>query len=220
MIIYHGSEKLVQEPKFGKGNTRNDYGLGFYCTESPELAKEWACLARGKNGFANKYEICLDGLRILDLTKSEYSVLHWLALLLRFRTFDISSPVALEARRTILGNYHIDIDEYDVIIGYRADDSYFSFAKDFVNNSISVEQLASAMELGKPGTQIVIKSKKAFALLKWKGYELADAREHYPKRATRDERARNEYFQNLRKVGAANGTFVMDIIREEGEKRQ
>ena len=30
---------------------------------------------------------------------------------------------------------------YDVIIGYRADDSYFAFAQDFLNNAISLNTL-------------------------------------------------------------------------------
>ena len=43
MIIYHGSKNIITKPEFGKGNIANDYGLGFYCTENIELAKEWAC---------------------------------------------------------------------------------------------------------------------------------------------------------------------------------
>lgn len=43
MKLYHGSEKIVETPQFGAGNPRNDYGLGFYCTQNLELAKEWAC---------------------------------------------------------------------------------------------------------------------------------------------------------------------------------
>ena len=39
MIIYHGSAKIIEKPVFGMGNPNNDYGLGFYCTESEELAK-------------------------------------------------------------------------------------------------------------------------------------------------------------------------------------
>ena len=42
MIVYHGSPYLVSVPMFGEGNPHNDYGLGFYCTEDLELAKEWA----------------------------------------------------------------------------------------------------------------------------------------------------------------------------------
>ena len=55
MILYHGSEKIIDAPEFGKGNSHNDYGRGFYCTENEELAKEWAC-SNNNNGFANKYE--------------------------------------------------------------------------------------------------------------------------------------------------------------------
>ena len=53
LIIYHGSPKIISKPLMGSGNPNNDYGLGFYCTESIELAKEWACSVE-TNGFANK----------------------------------------------------------------------------------------------------------------------------------------------------------------------
>ena len=41
--LYHGSSKIIEKPLFGYGKPYNDYGLGFYCTEHVELAKEWAC---------------------------------------------------------------------------------------------------------------------------------------------------------------------------------
>ena len=43
ITIYHGSQQIVEVPKYGVGKTYNDYGQGFYCTENIELAKEWAC---------------------------------------------------------------------------------------------------------------------------------------------------------------------------------
>ncbi len=42
-ILYHGSSQIIQTPQFGVGRVDNDYGQGFYCTESLPLAKEWAC---------------------------------------------------------------------------------------------------------------------------------------------------------------------------------
>ena len=42
MILYHGSVSIIEQPTFGKGKRHNDYGLGFYCTQSLDLAKEWA----------------------------------------------------------------------------------------------------------------------------------------------------------------------------------
>lgn len=43
MELWHGSQKIVGVPQFGLGKVHNDYGQGFYCTESLDLAKEWAC---------------------------------------------------------------------------------------------------------------------------------------------------------------------------------
>ena len=40
VTLYHGSSRVIREPEFGRGRANNDYGLGFYCTESDELAKE------------------------------------------------------------------------------------------------------------------------------------------------------------------------------------
>ena len=193
MIIYHGSKDIIEKPEFGKGNQKNDYGLGFYCTENVELAKEWACSNNETNGYANQYEIDLSDYKVLDLREEKYSILNWMALLLKFRTFDVNTPISAQAKEYILENFYVDVEEYDVIIGYRADDSYFSFAKDFINNTISVEQLAEAMCLGELGIQIVLKSKKVFDKVKYKSYELAECKEYYVKRVSRDKKAREIY---------------------------
>lgn len=214
MIIYHGSKDIIEKPEFGKGNQKNDYGLGFYCTENVELAKEWACSNNETNGYANQYEIDISDYKVLDLREEKYSILNWMALLLKFRTFDVNTPISAQAKEYILENFYVDVEEYDVIIGYRADDSYFSFAKDFINNTISVEQLAEAMRLGELGIQIVLKSKKAFDAVKYKSYELAECKEYYVKRVSRDKKARENYLSGYRQNLVSDGLFVMDIIRK------
>ena len=214
MIIYHGSKDIIEKPEFGKGNKKNDYGLGFYCTENVELAKEWACSNNETNGYANQYEIDLSAYKVLDLREEKYSILNWMALLLKFRTFDVNTPISAQAKEYILENFYVNIEEYDVIIGYRADDSYFSFAKDFINNTISVEQLAEAMRLGELGIQIVLKSKRAFDTVKYISYELAECKEYYVKRVSRDKKARETYLSGHRQNLVYDGLFVMDIIRK------
>ena len=215
MIIYHGSKDIIERPEFGKGNRKNDYGLGFYCTENVELAKEWACSNNETNGYANQYEIDLSSYKVLDLREEKYSILNWMALLLKFRTFDVNTPISVQAKEYILENFYVDVEEYDVIIGYRADDSYFSFAKDFISNTISVEQLAESMRLGELGIQIVLKSKKAFDTVKYVSYELAESKEYYVKRVSRDKKARETYLSGHRQNLVTDGLFVMDIIRKE-----
>ena len=54
ITLYHGSEQIIESPTFGLGKQNNDFGLGFYCTESEELAKEWA-VSSLRNGFVNRY---------------------------------------------------------------------------------------------------------------------------------------------------------------------
>ena len=214
MIVYHGSKNIIEKPIYGFGNIYNDYGLGFYCTENLSLAKEWACSEYNYNGYANIYEIDLLKLRVLDLRNSQYSILNWLAVLLKHRRFDLSNMLASEAKQYIIDNYYIDVNEYDIIIGYRADDSYFSFARDFVNNAISLEQLSEAMLLGELGIQIVLKSEKAFQKIEYKGYEIADCKEYYVRRLSRDKKAREKYFNECRKEFKKDALYVLDLIRK------
>ena len=162
--VYHGSDHIIERPKYGYGKIYNDYGVGFYCTENQNMAKEWGVSA-DKNGYANRYEIECDGLKVLNLNMRDYTMLHWLTILLENREFDASTPLAAEAKEYLLQNFHLDYEKADIIIGYRADDSYFSFAADFINGAISYRQLSNAMRLGKLGQQFVLKSRRAFERL-------------------------------------------------------
>lgn len=213
VTLYHGSEAIIRKPEFGKGKTYNDYGLGFYCTEHIELAKEWAC-TESSDGYVNQYSIDTDVLQVLNLSSDEYNILHWLALLMNNRKFRISTPVMKRGAEWLKENFLPDIREYDMIIGYRADDSYFSFARAFMNNEISLAQLSYAMRLGKLGEQIVLKSKKAFETVQFKTYIAVDHTEYYTKRKIRDEEARASYREEMER-NDIDGLYMRDIIREE-----
>lgn len=214
MILYHGSRNIIRQPIHGFGNPHNDYGLGFYCTENIELAKEWACTDDG-SGFANKYELKEDGISCCRLKEPDFHILNWLALLLKNRDFAVSLGLPSEARTYILDTFYPDISMYDVIIGYRADDSYFSFAKAFLNGSISLEQLSQAMKLGRLGEQVVLISEKAFTNIKYVGNEKADGDVYWNKRKARDSAARKQ-FEKIRNEGSVDhGIYVIDILRKK-----
>lgn len=38
--LYHGFPNIIEKPIFGHGKAYDDYGIGFYCTDVPEMAKE------------------------------------------------------------------------------------------------------------------------------------------------------------------------------------
>lgn len=215
MDIYHGSPLIIEVPEFGKGNPMNDYGLGFYCTEDIELAKEWACKTP-KDGFANKYSIDKTGLDILNLTSGDWHILNWLAILLENRSFEIGNPVAKDAKEYILQTFLPDYKSRDIIIGYRADDSYFSYAKAFLNGGIPLMVLAKAMKLGKLGEQICIRSKVAFSRLQYIDATLAGGQEYYIKRTARDTKAREDYLKLLDlSARDKDSIYILDILRQE-----
>lgn len=218
MVIYHGSEYIIKQPMPDLGRKNNDYGQGFYCTLSEDMAKEWATL-RGNDGYANTYEMDMSGLNVIDLLDGEYSILNWLAILLANRTFRTDNNLTRQAKDYILKQFSVSCDDADVIIGYRADDSYFSYAMDFLNNGLSVSNLEKAMRLGKLGEQIFIKSPQAFERLKYMGSNIALKNEYYPKWLNRDNTARSSYFAMDSDL---EGTFIMDILREswrDGDER-
>lgn len=212
MQIFHGSECIIKSPQFGFGNPRNDYGMGFYCTKSSELAKEWAC-QKNKDGFANCYELKAESLSILDLSDSNFSILHWLSILMQNRVFSPKSPLGKQNLDFLTSHYNLAYSDYDIIIGYRANDSYFSFASDFLENIIPIQSLASSMKLGSLGLQVVLKSKKAFNSLAFINAEEAECKIYYPKYITRDTGARKSYFENLRNQKPDSSTYLIDIVR-------
>lgn len=212
--LYHGSASIIEKPIFGYGKPYNDYGLGFYCTDSLEMAKEWGS-SKDLDGYANCYEINCDGLDILNLNDSKYCILHWLTVLLQNREFDMPSALAVEAKEYLLTYFVTDYVNCDAMIGYRADDSYFSFAQDFLNGTISYRQLNNAMHLGKLGQQFVLKSKTAFSRLQFIGTQTAESNEWYVKKMLRDKTAHREYFDVERNKRQRGDLYITQIIDEE-----
>ncbi len=213
MTIYHGSQRKIEKPEFGVGKAGNDFGLGFYCTESEDLAKEWSVLPT-HDGFANAYEFEVSGLNVLNLNTPEFTVLNWMAILVSHRQFKIKVPIARAAYQYLKSRFAVNVEAYDVVIGYRADDSYFDFAEAFLNNTITVEQLSSALRLGKLGEQVVLKSREAFARLRFSGFSVADHLEYYPRRQARIETAEKQYL-DIQSDGDFKGLY-MNVMLSEG----
>ena len=210
IILYHGSPNKIVVPKYGFGEKRHDYGKGFYLTESIELAKEWA-VSSLRDGFSNRYTLDTEFLKILRLNNPDYTILNWMAVLVEHRLFTIKTPVAGRAKQYLIDHFRVNVNAYDLIIGYRANDSYYDYAEAFLNNGITVEQLSRAMQLGKLGEQIVLKSKFAFSKIKYEGFEPAEKDIYYVLRKARDDDANRTYFSLLEE--SSDGLFIQDIIR-------
>ena len=213
--LLHGTDHIIEVPNIHVGNPHNDYGMGFYCTRVDEMAREWAC-KKDSDGFVNRYAFDTDGLRVLNLLDGNHTVLNWIALLLQYRTFKLNSEVAIDARDYLIDHYAIDLSGYDVVIGYRADDSYFQYAESFVSNTLPLRSLEKALRLGKLGEQTVVLSQKGFDHLHFLDAYPVSKSIYYPKFLDRDTTARDTYRKEIKKSRSyRDDLFVLDILREE-----
>lgn len=115
----------------------------------------------------------------------------------------------------MLKNFPVNYKKYDIIIDYRADNSYFSFTKDFINSNISYRQLKNVMLLRDLGQQLVLKSKRAFNCIHFLGNKIAKHDEWYPKKMLRDKIARRMYFDVERNKRKRGDLYITNIIDEE-----
>jgi hypothetical protein len=209
-IIYHGSTDIVKVPVFGYGKKNNDYGAGFYCTEDNIAGSLWS-VNKEEDGYNNKYEIDAEGLKILHLDKDD--ILLWMAILLNNRVpNNLDDDIEFIRKKFIKKYLKVDVKDYDVITGYRADDSYFQIAESFLSNQLALEVLADALQLGKLGKQVVLISSKAFDEINYVSSDLCSANELYDDYIMNDKTARL-YFRQLLQESFNNGkTFVRALL--------
>lgn len=208
-IVFHGSYKIVKNPQYGKGALYNDYGRGFYMTPSKDMAGEWATLNTGRDGYINEYELDTDGLNILYLDKMD--IKHWIAILMNNRKGNYEEELR-DIQDAFCEKYLLDISIYDIILGWRADDSYFMFVEDFALGLLSLENLRKAMKFGDLGLQICLKSERAFDRIKFINNHPASAELYYKSAKDRDSAARAAYRQLRKDSNAREGTLITNLL--------
>ncbi len=170
----------------------------------------------------NIYELDMTELTILDLTSDKYNALHWITILIQNRIFFIKNDIAREGKKYLDEHFSLEYENFDIIKGYRADNSYFTFAQAFLNNTISCQRLSEALKLCGLGEQIVIKSKKAFDHLKFLGQVKVDAETYYPLRKERIVKARDAFLNDKKEVKMDDALYLSEIIKggiEENDTR-
>lgn len=195
MVIYHGSLSNICEPVYGGGKPYHDYGNGFYTSLDDNLAKEWAVSSSiGECGYCHKFSLDMHGLRLPLRIDAAEDVLSWMAILMKHRPGTDSKRWDLVQKRYI-EKYYIDVDEYDVVIGYRADDSYLTIAKQFAGGEIGVNILGRLLMLGNMGIQVCIKSEAAYKHLKKTGISSVEYSVFYAQFKDRDAKARKRMYE-------------------------
>lgn len=159
IILYHGSDLVLERPLFNYGRDDNDYGRGFYTTRIYNKAVSWAknMGASGK-AFVNEYSISLNSLNVINL--DDFGVLSWIAEIAAHRP--IKSDLSSEFLPKFIDRYKVNTDDADVIIGYRADDSYTDVIGAFCDGLLTCDEVQRLFYKGNLGEQYFIKSEKAF----------------------------------------------------------
>lgn len=212
MKVYHGSKLTIKSPINEGSKSDNDYGPAFYLSRDLESAHEWAC-RNNTIGIVNEYKLETRGLKVLDLTdKNKYSVLNWLAVLLHYRTLEPSFINAFKVRlRFIEEHYFVNVKEFDLVIGYRADDAYFRFPLDFIRGNLTLAQLEYSFNLGELGIQYVIVSQKGIDRLTFINSFISN------------EKYVNQYYESVTRASKAfdmlskdeEGIRIFDIMRNK-----
>lgn len=213
ITIYHGTKDPNLKVDYNYNNKNNDYGKGFYTTSYADLGREWAYASytRGDKGYLYEYSLDLSDLEVLNLTEKDS--VHWVAELITNRTLNTENKEALrDTIELFKKKYKLDTSHTDVIIGYRADDSYFTYAEDFINGAIYKDTLEAALRNGNLGIQVFIKSEKAFKALKQVGTPVevpSKYKEYYEKR---DKGARNKYREDKINQVSRTKIRVFDLL--------
>lgn len=212
--MYHGSINEIKKPIYGYGIASNDYGRGFYCTESEEMAKEWAC-QNDCTGYSNRYSLETEGLSLLDLNSPPYDELNWIAILLRNKKPILNSDMDMYHAEKIIEKYYVDTTQYDLVKGYHADDSYFLYATMFAQGRLSLEKLRLALRLGGFGSQIVLMSEKAFGRIQYESSVPVDPNAYYLKYLERTQQACNAFTELTRYKGVKpDGTYIDSLLED------
>lgn len=214
MKLYYGSKTYFNQPTFGIGNPSNDYGVGFYMTDSKAMAELWAS-QNPEGGYVLSFDIDLNHMRILKLADyDELSVLKWIALLAKHRFPYQSRLQYRDILDWLVSHFDSPINDYDIVIGYRADDSYFNYSVGFLAGDISLETLQKAMRLGKLGLQYVLISKASFGHLTYLGAEEVAFKTDY---ANFRAKTLSEYNELLRMEDRFTNTFIGELMKKYGK---
>lgn len=148
MIIYHGSDVIVEKPEILQSNRLLDFGMGFYTTSNKEQAIRWAEKVSVRNNTAKKilsiYNFNMlkakQELKVKEFTSAEEGWLNFITANRRGRS---------------------NLGEYDVVIGPVADDNVYLTVKLFESGVLDKQETLKRLKVEKLFDQILFHTKES-----------------------------------------------------------
>ncbi|MCL2186802.1 MAG: DUF3990 domain-containing protein [Treponema sp.] len=158
MVIYHGSNIAVKEPKIFAANRFLDFGEGFYTTSSYEQAKRWteivSRIKKTKQRVICTYNFDIEkAVKELNIIKFEEPSPEWLDFVFACRS-------GKEA------GY-----KYDLAMGPVANDNVYAAVKLFETGVLTVSETIIRLKIEKIYNQILFHTNHALEYCKYVEHE-------------------------------------------------
>lgn len=156
MILYHGSNLVISEPKLIRQNRFLDFGFGFYTTTNKEQAISFAdkVTKRRKNGH-----------RAVSIYEIDENTAFSACSLLRFDGPEEAWLDFVSDNRS--GNYEGKV--YDFIFGPVANDDVYRTFTLYTAGVLTKEQTLEQLKIKKLYNQLVLTTEKALSYLRFIG---------------------------------------------------
>lgn len=145
MLLYHGTNIIVDRPEIRVSGYAKDFGYGFYCTALEKQAQRWAISKR------NPHIVCV----------YEYNPQEGL----KVKTFEMMIDEWLDF---VVACRHGESHNYDIVEGPMADDQIWDYVEDFIAGRITREAFWTLAKFKHPTHQIVFCNDKALRTLTYK----------------------------------------------------
>lgn len=156
MILYHGSNVVVSEPRLIQQNRFLDFGFGFYATTNKAQAI----------GFADKVtRRRKEGTKTVSIYELDEEIAFDACSVLRFDSPNEAWLDYVSDNRS--GNY--TGPAHDFIFGPVADDDVYTTFTLYTAGVLTKEQTLEALKIKKLYNQLVLSSEKALSYLKFVG---------------------------------------------------
>jgi hypothetical protein len=148
MIIYHGSNVVVEQPRIFASERMLDFGLGFYSTTNKDQASRWAERVSARRGsssrFITEYEFDYDNAsNLLTIISFDEPDENWLEFICQNRSGRISA------------------NPYDIVIGPVANDQVYATVTLYEQGLLSKAAAISELKVRKLFDQILFHTEKS-----------------------------------------------------------
>lgn len=152
MILYHGSNTIVRQPRIMEPNRTLDYGSGFYTTCAEKQAYDWALRklqTSDQCNYVNVYELDETGLKNLKVLWFDGPTEEWIDFVMRNRQDEMFQH------------------NYDIVYGPVANDKVYVQFGLYEQGFISKATLLAELKVYKLVDQMLFHTEKALQLLRF-----------------------------------------------------